>query len=65
MVTDEDAKKIRQIVQEEIRAETGPIRGFIAALLEAAEKVDFEFMGTGARRLRDRAGHLNPYREKG
>ncbi len=55
--------QLRKIVREEVRAETGPIRGFIAALLEAAEKVNFQFMGTGAKRLRDRAGHLNPYRK--
>ncbi len=65
--TDEIVKalepKIRTIVRDEIRSETGPIRGFIAAILEAAEGVDFKFMGTGAKRLRDRAGHLNPHRK--
>lgn len=63
-MNEETARQIREIVREEVRAETGPIRGFIAALLEAAQEADAVFFGTGARRLRDRAGHLNPWRRK-
>lgn len=55
--------EIRTVVREEVRAETGPIHGIIAALLEAGEKAGAKILGSGARRLRDRAAHLNPHRE--
>jgi hypothetical protein len=62
-LTDAEQTELLTKVRD-LHRETGLIAGFVAAVLEAAEKVDFEFMGTGAKRLRDRAGHLNPFRKK-
>lgn len=62
-LSDKEQTELLEKVRE-IHGDSGSIRGFIEAVLEAAEKVNALFFGTGARRLRDRAGHLNPYRKK-
>lgn len=62
-LTDAEQTEILTKVRD-IHAQTGMIRGFVDAVLEAAEKADALFFGTGAKRLRDRAGHLNPFRKK-
>lgn len=62
-LTDKEQDELLAKVRD-LHTETGVIAGFVAAVLEAADSAKAVFFNTGAKRLADRAGHLNPYRKK-